>query len=136
MQTATINFCEHVKHANGHWKYVCLCKETEFQLLAIWMLFLFREGRTVPTVIQGGGRVVLLGCFASLDTRNLVQMHGNNEKKRSFWHLLEQSKGMCCQSVSQDISEVANFKVVSELSSLENQGRTSRFRFFLKIIEK
>lgn len=43
---------------------VCRCKETTFELLAIWMLFLFREGRMVPTVLQCGGRVVLLGCFA------------------------------------------------------------------------
>lgn len=51
------------------WDFVCQCKETALEL---WMLFLFREGRTVPTVFQGGGRVVLLGCFASLGTKNLV----------------------------------------------------------------
>ena len=78
MQPTITSLCEHVKHANRRWKYVCKYKETQLELLAIWMLFLFREGRTVPTVIQGGGRVVFLRCFASLDTRNLVQMHEIN----------------------------------------------------------
>lgn len=69
-----------VAKQNRRWKYVCKYKETQLELLAIWMLFLFREGRTVPTVIQGGGRVVFLRCFASLDTRNLVQMHEIDRK--------------------------------------------------------
>lgn len=56
----------------------------------------------VPTVIQGGGRVVLLGWFACVDTRNLVQMHGINEKKDNFnifWYNLKE----CAASLSAKI---------------------------------
>lgn len=102
MQPSIINFCEHMKHENGRLKYVRRYKETELELLAIWMLFLFREGRKVPTVIQGGGRVVLLGYFSSLDTRNLVQMQAINEKKDHFdifWNNLKE----CAASLSAKI---------------------------------
>lgn len=60
---------------------MCPCKETELEQLAIWMLLLFREGRRVPTVVQGRARGVLLDWCASKDTQNLVQMHRINEKK-------------------------------------------------------